>query len=676
MEAAELDWIDCFGDNNGEAFSVATGGTSPYSFSWDNFQTGDTVSSLTPGFHTVVVTDARGCTAEDTIFTHEPDTLLYINIDSTQTIFPYCVGVNTASLTGIAGGGTPGYTYEWDDNPVQPQTTATATALLADNFYSLDSSYTITVTDSKGCVASITSDILRDFADSMTDTNISLLTYGYWLDQSDTIVSHVSCYGAFDGQASLSGFGGHAPYSYQWIGPNGYTSTNDTIFNLSSGVYSVTIRDTNNCMVNTSIVITQPNAILFTTFSSTNESCLGACDAEVEVFLEGGVPPYSYIATENTTANIITNVMSSDSIVSGICSGSYTFTFSDENGCSSTIINSGEDQQTVSTNIITVAEINTSTITNVLCNGMATGELEVLDPDSLVAYSWQDLNGNVVPGTITASNLLAGTYVLYADYNDSLGFAIAGCTDTTTVTVTELPIIHASAVVTDVDCFGNSTGILEVSINGGIFPYTYLWNDGSASEDLSGLSSGTYTLIVIDSNDCQESFTFDVSEPQELLANITQSGYVLTADIPAGGSAPYSYLWMEQNLGINPPATGLNYVVDTYGNYYVVITDANGCESVSNVIAFEEPTSTVDLTNSINLNIYPNPFKQETTVDFGIRINEVTIRLVDVYGKLIERYELKDIDKHIITRGNKASGVYFMEIELEGITMFNKMIIE
>ena len=132
MEAAELDWIDCFGYDNGLAYSYAQGGTAPYSFSWVNsdsslFWTGDTVSTLTPGLHTVLVTDARGCTASDTILTHEPPAL-YIYIDSTQTILPYCVGVNTASLTAIAGGGTPGYTYAWDDNPVQPQTTTTATA--------------------------------------------------------------------------------------------------------------------------------------------------------------------------------------------------------------------------------------------------------------------------------------------------------------------------------------------------------------------------------------------------------------------------------------------------------------------------------------------------------------------------------------------------------------------
>ena len=65
MEASELDWIDCFGANDGEGFAVAYGGTAPYLFDWDSdgFADGDTLTTLSPGLHTVVVTDARGCTA-------------------------------------------------------------------------------------------------------------------------------------------------------------------------------------------------------------------------------------------------------------------------------------------------------------------------------------------------------------------------------------------------------------------------------------------------------------------------------------------------------------------------------------------------------------------------------------------------------------------------------------
>ena len=94
------------------------------------------------------------------------------------------------------------------------------------------------------------------------------------------------------------------------------------------------------------------------------------------------------------------------------------------------------------------------------------------------------------------------------------------------------------------------------------------------------------------------------------------------------------------------------------------MTDANNCTSISNSETFIE-TGLLDLGSSIALNIYPNPFKEETTVDFGQIISNATITIVDVYGKVIEIHDLVDVDKYIISGSNKASGVYFMKIDLK-----------
>jgi hypothetical protein len=660
MEALELDWIDCYGADDGEAFATATGGTAPYVFSWDNGTwLGDTVSTLTPGLHTVVVTDARGCTATDTIFTHEPP-LLYIDIDDTQTVLPYCLGVNTASLTAIAGGGTPGYSYEWNDNPVQPQTTTTATALLA-------GTYVITVMDDKGCLATDTAAIGN--TNTMQISVSSLITYVGGND--------VSCYGEDDGQALVIASGGHGPYTYQWYGPSSYTSINDTISNLLSGVYSVTVRDTNDCMLNTSIVITEPSEIFFTTLSASDESCLGACDGDVQVDVTGGISPYIAIAAETTTGNIITSQMgtSNTSLVTGICSGTYTFSFTDQNDCPSSLITGGVSEQSLSTNNVTIAEINTANIPVILCNGDATGSLEVLNPNTNAGYtySWQDLSGNVVSNTTVASNLLAGTYVLHADYNN-----ISGCTTTDTAVVTELDIINPSAIITNVDCFGNSTGLLQGSFQGGTSPHTMLWNPGGIlGSTANNLQAGIYTLTVTDINSCQQTDTFEVTQPQSLSASVTQNGFILTVSTPSGGTSPYSYLWLDQSVPLSPPVTSLNYVVSSYGTYSVQVTDANGCEFVTNSIVYEQgPLGVTDL-GVVDLQVYPNPFRQETTIDFGKEVAQVEIMIVDVYGKLIEQHDVSDINRYIIKRGDKASGVYFMHVKINNKYLDNiKLVIE
>jgi hypothetical protein len=109
-----------------------------------------------------------------------------------------------------------------------------------------------------------------------------------------------------------------------------------------------------------------------------------------------------------------------------------------------------------------------------------------------------------------------------------------------------------------------------------------------------------------------------------------------------------------------------------------MVTDANDCESASNSTTYDEtPSAITDLNKEIHLSVYPNPFRRETTVDFGQTINKATITIVDIYGKLIEIHELINTDKYIIKRTNKASGVYFMEIEIDKQYLNNiKLVIE
>ena len=651
MEASELDWIDCYGADDGLAYATALGGTPPYTFVWDSGQwIGDTINTLTPGLHTVVVTDAKGCIATDTVLTHQP-TELTISIDDSLTVFAYCIGVNTASLTAVASGGTPGYTYQWDDNGVNPQTTATASSLSA-------GVYTVTVTDIDGCTASDTRDI-----DTLTVTMAAEVTsLVQYVGGND-----VSCFGQNDAEAMVVASGALAPYTYQWYGPNGFTSNNASIANLYAGTYSVTVQDVNNCMVNRSIVISEPDYIYFTTLGATDESCLGACNGEVQIDVTGGVSPYTGIATENITGNTITSLMANDSIIPDICSGAYTLTLTDANDCPSSLINGGVDQQTISTSISTTANIDMTNAPFIIaCNAAATGSLQVLNPNTATgySYSWQNVNdpGISVSVSTQAINLIASTYVLYAHYADAnnLGQDYEGCTTTDTVIITEIDAIQSIGSITDVDCYGNATGsITSINTSGGTPPYSSQWNPGGQS---SGLIAGTYTLTITDAEGCTEVDTFEVTQPQVLSVSISQNGYILTASTPNGGTAPFSYSWREQSSSTLHLQGGSTYTVSNYGVYYVIVTDANGCVTESNSFAYEELTGVEDAL--ITFSIYPNPLIQQTTVDFGRVIKKATINVVDVYGKQIESYIVSNANKYILKRNNKASGIYFVEIEV------------
>jgi hypothetical protein len=78
----------------------------------------------------------------------------------------------------------------------------------------------------------------------------------------------------------------------------------------------------------------------------------------------------------------------------------------------------------------------------------------------------------------------------------------------------------------------------------------------------------------------------------------------------------------------------------------------------------------------LELSIYPNPFKEETTIAFGREIQAATVRVVDVFGKVIEEHTITNTNKYILKRGNKASAIYFVEIEVGEVTLFHKIIIE
>ncbi|MDC0249750.1 hypothetical protein OAK24_02620, partial [Flavobacteriales bacterium] len=608
MEASELDWVDCYNEATGEAFATATGGTESYLFSWDNGTwIGDTINTLTPGIHTVLVTDSRGCTSSDTVETHNPDSL-YINIDDTQTELPYCVGVNTASLSAVAFGGTPGYTYEWDDNSILPQTTTTATALLA-------GIYTITVTDSKGCIASDTRDI-----DTVTNTMYTSITSLYQYASGSLDSNEISCFGYNDGGAYAQSEGGDYPYTYQWYGPNGFNGNDSVIYNLYAGTYSVTVQDVNNCMVNSSIILIEPSALTFNTSININESCLGACDGAILVdSIAGGVSPFSADLTDNITSVVSSHLMSVTSIGSldtilDVCSGDYTVTLTDVNDCPSLVISGGVNQQLVDYNVQTEAIINVLTAEDTICHNSSTGSLEVLNPNMNSGYTYSWSNGE---SGLSIDGLSLGIYILYADYNNT-----SGCTTTDTLEIIELPEITNMATQVDVDCYGENTGSANANPSGGVLPYDYFWDTSpiQTGATATNLEAGSYIVKVIDANDCYNEFYYTIGQVPEIVIDIDiYNTYIHTSSVLSGGIAPYTYEWFS-SPSTQVLSSSNTYTVPSNGIYYVEVTDANGCVQTSEMIYFG--TTGVIESDLLSLDIYPNPFNTETTVDFGRTIKQ------------------------------------------------------
>jgi hypothetical protein len=565
-----------------------------------------------------------------------------------NSVLAYCVGVNTASATAGVIGGTAPYTYEWDDNIVFPQTTINASNLEA-------GIYTVTVTDYRGCQSSVSAD-LTSYSDSLFATINSV---------------NVSCYGSSDGALTAVPQLGTSPYTYQWVGSS-VTSTNSSIFNLSEGIYSVTVTDANGCIANSYQQLTAPAPLLYQVLSTANTVCLGACDGELALNIQGGVSPYTAQLINNQSALVVSvNSVDTNSLVTGVCTGDYTVLVKDTNNCDAVLIFGGSDQAILDTTITT--DVTVAVAQDVNCYGDSTGEANVITPqaDTLYSYIWLDLNGNTVSEIDLANNLPAGDYILYAEYNN-----ITSCTTVDTVTISQNSLIYSNAIVTNVSCNGGNDGSIITTILGGVSPYVYLWSPlNDTSSNAINVPAGSYDLTITDATNCSVIESYTVTAPALLTTTVTPSQtYILNASV-VGGTSPYAYSWVEQTQTNMTLGTLSSYTVGSNGIYYVIVTDANNCTSQSNATTYLE-TDILDLTSSIDLSIYPNPFRNETTVDFGQRINEATIRIVDVYGKIVERYELADTDKYIIKRTNKSSGVYFMEIEIAKIRLNSKIIIK
>ena len=650
VNAQEVLEVSCYGASTGTAFAVGVGGTLPYAFTWINngiiSSSSDslvTESTLFAGLETVSLTDDRGCIATDTVMINQPDPLVVTISDS---IFAYCVGVHTASATAGVVGGTAPYLYEWNDNNIVPQTSDVASALEA-------GTYMVTVTDYRGCIDTVSVD-LNTYISDMDASVIS----------ASTLDTMISCHAGADGILTVEVSAGTLPYSYQWFGPS-VSSINDTIFNLSAGIYSVTVTDDNGCTVNMYEQLTVPDPLLYKVLSSTNSDCLGACDGELLLYVEGGIPLYTAHLLNNQTGIVSLHSVDSTGRVEGVCTGDYTVLLQDSNFCDGALILGGNDQAVLDTTINT--DVSVAVQQDVACYGASTGMVSIVSSTNPAhTYVWEDLSGNLV----NPDSLLAGDYILYSGYSSN-----AGCTTLDTITISQNNIVYSTSVVTNASCDGDNDGSIVTSTSGGIGPYTYSWSPiPSSSNSVINVPAGSYDLTITDNINCTVIENYIVTAPAILSASVTASQtYILNA-AASGGTSPYFYSWIEQSQPGSELGTSSSYTVGSGGVYYVVITDVNGCESASNSTTFIE-TGTLDLT-SLNLSIYPNPFRDETTIDFGRVIAAAKIKVVDIYGKVIEEYAIKDTDKYIIKRATKASGVYFVEVEIENTRINTKIIVK
>ncbi len=528
--------VSCNGGSNGTATVAASGGTTPYTYSWSpSGGTNATATGLAAGTYTVTVTDNNSCQITRTITVNQPTTALGGTISKTDVS---CNGGANGTATVAASGGTSPYTYSWAPSG---GTNATATGLAA-------GTYTVTVTDFNSCqiTRTITVDEPTAFSIGTSQTNIA-------------------CNGAATGSATVTVTGGTGAYTYSWS-PSGGTGA--TASGLEAGTYTVTITDANTCQATQSFIITEPSTIAVTP-SQTNVSCNGGANGTATATVSGGTGSYTYSWAPSGGTG---------ATASGLAAGTYTVTITDANLCQAT--------QSYTITQPSLFSISTSQ-TNVSCNGGSNGTatVNVTGGTPGYTYSWAPSGGTAA----TATGLTAGTYtVTITDANT--------CQATKTFTITQPAAFTITTSQANVLCNGGSTGSATVTVSGATSPYTYSWApSGGTGATASGLAAGNYTVTITDANACQDTRSFTITEPAALTATTSQTNAMCSIGGQAtinvsGGTGAYTYLWSPSG-GTGATATGL-----AAGNYSVTATDAVGCTITRNFTITN--SSTLDATTS------------------------------------------------------------------------------
>lgn len=504
----------CAGGANGSLDISVSGGAPNYSYLWSNGATTQDISGLIAGNYSVTVTDQNFC-ARSFVFTIiQPQAISAPGIVSNVL----CRGGNSGAINITTGGGTPSYTYLWSNG----STTEDVSGLLAGTF-------TVTVTDGNGCT------FQNNYVVSQPATALSLSTG-----------STQSGCGAGTGTATASPSGGTPGYTYLWS--NG--STTSTISNLSPATYTVTVSDANNCTVTGSVAVAAANAPVISSSSLTAVTCNGGNNGAISISTTGGTPVITYLWSNGATTQN----------VSGLIAGTYTVTVSDANSCS------------VSSSFVITqssAVASTASITNVQCNGAATGSIDIAPSggNGVYTYLWstgalvQDVNG-----------LLAGIYsVTITDGNN--------CTGSSQYTVGQVAIISFGPVVTDNTCNGTSAGSIDLNMTGGTPPFTFLWSNGFTGEDPVNLAAGTYTVTATDINGCTRSRNIYVDQPPAISANVNTTVATCAAAngtatvVASGGTGTLTYLW---STGSTTASIGALVA----GTYTVTVSDANLCTRI------------------------------------------------------------------------------------------------
>lgn len=518
------------GQSIGSIDVTVSSGIAPYTISWSNLATTEDISGLAAGSYTITVTDAQNC-AIDSAFTiinsNQPELVFdvtdatcgetngAINLTINNGVGPYEIlwtpgDITSEDLSSLAAGT---YSVEVTDLGSTCEVAGSATVnfegapqatFVAENSLCGQSVGSIDLTVTGG-----TSPIVHNWSNGETTEDISNLIAATYTDTiSDangcsTIVSvniinenqftlsstvvNPTCADTASGAIDLTVNGGDSPFSFSWS-PNSTNVTED-ITGLSSGAYQVVVTDNVGCIDSLTSTIQAPPALVVT--SIITDAACGQSTGAIDVTISGGSGSYNFLWSTSAVTEDVTD----------LAAGVYQFAVSDnsDNSCtitqSFTIIN-GNEPELVLTSTGTSCAANTGTVS-----------LQVNEGSGDFSYAWSGPNG-FVSSVEDLSSLAAGSYIITLTDN------LTTCVIIDSISVDPANAPEITAIVANTTC-GQNNGLIDIEIEGGTEPFTITWNGEASTLDQINLAAGSYSLVIVDANNCQFAQTYTVDPSVE-----------------------------------------------------------------------------------------------------------------------------------------------------------------
>lgn len=578
--------VKCFGQANGSINTTVVGGQGPMNYTWEGPTTIANVpdpTNLLAGIYTVTVTDFFGCQNTLTFNVSEPAAILPV-IDN--IVSPNCINANGGAINISVTGGTPGYTYVWNNG------------FTGQDLQNIPiGTYTVTVTDQSNCARTATATVTGNFTPPIADA---------------TVTGSISCANptlVLNGTNSSSGPG----FTYNWTAnpgniQSGGTTTTPTV--TQAGTYTIVVTNTGNgCTASDPVQVTADVAAP-TANAGPNQTLTCVVN---NITLDGSGSSqganFTYLWTASAGGTILGGATTLNPIVSTV--GTYTLVVTNTtNGCTKSddvVINSNTTvpNAAIATPGLLTCQNNTLTL-----NGNAS------TPTGGVTFQWSTANGIIVSGQTSANAIISepGTYTLQVTNN------VNGCTDTEQVIVSQdnsVPVA-LSAVIGQLNCTTKQLTISGAGSSTGA-NFTFQWSSSPGGVFVSGQTTlnpvvsapANYTLLVTNTtNNCTATSSVlvgqDIQPPLATAgspATLTCATTVLTLGDSTATIAPnLTYNWT--GVGIVSGGTTPTPTVNGPGTFNLVVTNAtNGCTSTASVLIGQNitnPTAVVAQPGQLN----------------------------------------------------------------------------